>query len=312
MWTSVAGIFWLSGEILLGVLDRDGAWGRWERLQVRFVAALLALFFYPVMVGVSLGQVQTVLTCLWMLAVWAWMRDRTAGAGVCLGLICAFKPTLAVFLLWGLLRRQWRFVSAFAGTLVVIQCVSVVLFGWHNTVEYLRVLSYLSHSGEAFLPNQSVNGLLERWVHNGDSVVWSFTVFPRYNAIVYFGTTISSAILLGFGLLVPMARRWKDVTADFLLFGMLTTVASPVAWVHHYGYFLPGCLYLLGRMVRARGLLPVGAGVCFLVLTNAWPWLARFAETRWNPMVSYDLYAGLGLMAVFIVWVDRQRRLKPD
>jgi hypothetical protein len=118
---------------------------------------------------------------------------------------------------------------------------------------------------------------------------------------------LSSCLLLGFGLVVPVLRRWKDSAADFLLFGMLTTVASPVAWVHHYGYFLPGCVYLLGRMMRARGPLPAVAGLCFLVLTNSWPFLDRFGDTRWNPVLSYDLYAGLGLLVAFFVWMDRER-----
>jgi hypothetical protein len=307
VWMSLAGILWLAGEVLLGVLDGSAVWGRWERLQVRLLAALLAVFFYPVVSGVSLGQIQTLLACLWMLSVLAWMRGRQAGAGVCLGLICAFKPTLAVFLLWAILRRQWRFLWAFAGTTAAIQGVAAGLFGWQNAVEYLRVLSFLGRHGEAFWPNQSVNGLLERWLHNGDCMRWSGMVYPPYNRAVFVGTMLSSGVLIGFGLWFPLARRWRDSAADFLLFGMLATVASPVAWVHHYSCFFPGCLYLLGSMLKARGLLPVGAGACFLVLTNAWSMLAGFGETAWNPVLSYELYAGLGLMVAMVIWVDGRR-----
>jgi hypothetical protein len=317
IWASVAGIVWLTGEILLRLVDCNGMWDRWERLQVRSLAAIMVVFFHPVIIGVSLGQVQTLLTCLWMLAVWAWMfgekrfgKNKIDGklvAGLCLGLICTFKPTLAVFLPWALLRRQWRFLLAFAGTLAAIQGLAMAVFGWHNTVGYLQVLSFMSHRGEAYLPNQSVNGFLERWTHNGDSVVWSFTVFPPYHSVVYVGTTISSALLLGFALAAPLLRGWKNGVADFLFFGMVATIVSPIAWEHHYGYFLPGCIYLLGRMHKLQGVLPALAAFCFLILTNGWPWLDRFAETRWNPVLSYDLFAGLGLLVVMAVWADRAR-----
>jgi len=289
----------VAGEIFLLLSPPPGT-ERHGRLYRRLLIAALGLLFYPLVLATSVGQIQAFMTFLWTLAVYLWLKDRRGWAGVCLALVCAFKPMLAVFLIWGLLRREWRFVAAFATAAAAIQAVAIALFGWQNEIDYLAVLNYLSHHGEAMIENQSVNGLLERVLRNG-SQVWSRTAYPPFNQTVYLGTMLSSLALFAFGLFFPMVRYGKDQhamnrTQDFVLFGMIATVASPIVWEHHYAYFFVGCVYFLALHLKpaTTGLYLFAA--CFLVLANSWRFLDRLAATPFSPLLSLDLFAGLALI----------------
>lgn len=300
VWLSLGGTLWSSGELVLETLARQGAPAApAQRTPVRIAAALIALLFFPLVEGVRVGQIQVVLTFLWMLAVLCILRRAPIRAGFCLALICAFKPMLAIFLLWAILRRQWRFLVAFLAALTLIQLAAIAAFGWHNEISYLAVLSFLSHHPEAFVHNQTVGGFVQRWLHNGDMANWSYTAYPPYSPIAYYGTLAWSALLLGFGLFFPILRHWKDLTLDFLVFGIISVLTSPIAWEHHYAYFLPAGLYLLAtRAAAGREKLPALLTLTLLTLGNAFPFYALLANTRWNPLLSLDLFAGIVMLLI--------------
>ena len=275
-----------------------------DKVQVRVLVASLGLFFSPLLFAVYLGQMQALLDLLFTFAVWAWLRKRKDWAGISVAVVCVFKPPLAFFVVWALLRREWRFLAWFAGVAAVFQSIAIVLFGWQSELDYVRVLAYLSHHGEVLVGNQSVNGLLERWIGNGLGIEWTRTSpYPAYSAFVYHGTVLAWALLLGFGLVWPMLRKWQDRATDFLVFGLLATIASPIAWTHHYGLFYVGCIYLLALSLHQRGGVPGWCIACVLVLANTWVALDPLAGTRWNLVLSYDLFAGIGIVAGLTFWL---------
>ena len=288
----------LDGELFLLLCPNEKRW------QVRALIASLGVLFSPLLFAVYLGQMQALLDLLFTFAVYSWLRGHKAWAGAAVALVCVFKPPLAFFVLWALLRREARFLAWFAGLTAVFQAIAIARFGWRSELDYVQVLAFLSHHGEVLIGNQSVNGFLERWAGNGVGIVWTRTSpYPAYNAFVYRGTVAAWALLLGFGLAWPVLRGWRDRTTDFLLFGLLATVASPIAWTHHYGLFYVGCIYLLARSLRERGRVPWWCLACVLVLANTWTILDPLEGTRWNPLLSYDLFAGLGIVAALAFWL---------
>ena len=289
----------LDGELFLLLCPTENKW------QTRALIASLGILFSPLLFTVYLGQMQALLDLLFTFAVYSWVRGNKRWAGAAVALVCVLKPPLAFFVLWALLRREWRFLAWFAGLATVFQAIAIARFGWQNELDYLHVLAYLSHHGEVLIGNQSVNGFLERWAGNGLSIVWTRTSpYPPYSAFVYRGTLIAWALLLGFGLAWPVLRGWQDRATDFLLFGLLATIASPIAWTHHYSLFYAGCIYLVALSLRQRGRIPWWCAASFLVLANTWTALDPLAGTRWNPLLSYDLFAGLGILAGLVFWLD--------
>jgi hypothetical protein len=122
---------------------------------------------------------------------------------------------------------------------------------------------------------------------------------------VYRWTVLSSALLLALALLLPMVRRWRDSALDFLFFGLVATVASPIAWEHHYGYFFTAGIYCMAVFFGCRDARLFGLEASFLLLSVSIPSLLPLANTRWSALVSYEFFAGLGFLAAFALLASR-------
>ena len=164
-------------------------------------AFLAGIIFYPVTKALMQGQIQVWLDLGFTLAVLAWWLRRHFTAGLLLGLACAIKPQLGLFLLWGLVWRRWDFVVGFLAAALPVGALSVAFYGLPNHIAYLEVLSFILRHGEAYAPNNSVNGILNRLLLGGPSLPWDEHAFAPYNPYVHAGTILAT---LGF-LLVALA-----------------------------------------------------------------------------------------------------------
>jgi alpha-1,2-mannosyltransferase len=289
---------WIAGEIFLLTLANPLAPA--ERVRIRLLIGILGLLFFPLLSGLQVGQIQTFLTFLWTLAIYLRIRRKPALSGICLAITCVFKPMLAVFLLWAALRRQWRFFLAFATGAILLQAAAIALFGWRNEIDYLAALSYIGRHGEAAASNQSVNGLLQSLTRNASIFKWSDSIYPPDNSVVYDGTLVSTAALLAFGLFAPALRRTQDRTMDFIVFGLLATIASPIVWAHHYGYFFAAFVYLLPRISNRQREAVYALMTCYAILSiNGIPW--AFVTPPWTLLNGTVLYAALGLIILAVL-----------
>lgn len=267
----------------------------------RHAAALtLALGFYPLVKAYSLGQVQTWLNGLFALALWCWLTSRPALSGALVGSMCLVKPHYALFLVWGALRGRWAFALSLLATLLGGLALSLALFGLANHVDYLQVLSYMSRRGEAYYPNQSMNGLLNRLLLNGNIMDWRGASFAPYHPVVFLGTAITSVLLILLALALPGKPEERGGAADFCVLGLASTLASPIAWEHHYGILLPVYAValppLMRRRVLGRATIPLFA-LSFFLSSNYFGVANRLAYTRWNVLQS-SLYLGALLLLV--------------
>jgi hypothetical protein len=252
--------------------------------------------------GYSLGQIQTWVTALFAGVLWAWTARRRAVAGTLAGLMCLIKPQYALLLAWAVLRRQWRFAAAGALTLGLGLGASLLLFGWTDNLDYRRVLWFIARHGESFYPNQSLNGLLNRCFGNGFNLRFDSHGFAPFHPTVYLWTTISTVFFSVMALL-PVRRGSRAPGGTHVSFVVLSaTLASPIAWEHHYGVLLPIYAWLLpvlwSRRRRERWPLVLLA-VSYVLASNFFGITRRFALAGpvWTLLQSY-LFAG-GLL----VWI---------
>ncbi|MBW2272753.1 MAG: DUF2029 domain-containing protein [Deltaproteobacteria bacterium] len=308
-----------------------GGASRTEELLFAGLAVLVTLTFYPVVRGYYLGQIQIWIDLLIACVVWAWLEDRRRASGALIALICAIKPTLALVVIWAVLRRHWDFVVGFALPMAVFALVSLGMYGWTNHVDYLRVLEDISRLGEVFHPNQSMNGLLHRFFENGNSLEWSRDVFVAYDPWVHAGTVLSSLALvalgLGFGGLgfggLRLGHRRGGAPApadshgpldpldplDLAIVILCSTLAAPTVWTHHYGVTLPLFALALPAVLALtrpgqRGLL-IAFVAAFMLISNNYRVLNRLAETPFNFLQSYVYFGGLLLLAVLCLLKHR-------
>ena len=307
----------LTGGFSVAIFDRAlqrsqlVASGDRDRATRIAIAALLALSFYPVLKAYTLGQMQVWVNGLFAACLWCWLSDRKATAGVLVALIAAVKPQYGVIALWGLLRGERRFVVAAAVSGLLVLGVSVLRFGWEHHTDYLSVLAHVSRHGEAYWPNQTLNGFLQRLLGNGVSAHWDPHVYPPYHAGVYLGTLAGSIALLGGALFWPLRGAGRAGVFDLAAVTLAVTIASPIAWEHHYGVLLPIFALLLPAVLETpavgRKALPLLAIGFALAASYLHP-LGRLSDTLWNPLQSLLLLVALAVLALLL----RLRSVRPS
>lgn len=212
----------------------------------------LGFTFYPLVKGYDLGQIQVFLGCLVAFALLFHVLGRTALAGAFLGACCLIKPQWGVVLVWALVRRQKRFAAAFLAVFLAGTALSLLRFGLADNLRYLDVLRAIGGTGEVFWPNQSVNGLFNRLLGNGSPTDWTLNAFAAPDPIVRIVTLLTSLAFLGVALW-PQGSAAR-AGADLPLALVAATIASPVAWEHHYGAFLPVLAASVPDLARVRPL----------------------------------------------------------
>jgi hypothetical protein len=257
----------------------------------------LALTFYPIVKAYTLGQIQVWLNGLFGLALLGWVTGRKASSGVLIGLMCLVKPHYGLFLLWGALRHEWRFTAASAATVAVGLAISIAAYGWANHIDYLNVRWYLPQHGEAFYPNHSFNGLLNRLMSLDDpfsfqNLVFIDLDFPPFEPLVYGGTLITSLVILSTALLRRGTEGDSDRKFDFCTMALSTTMASPIAWEHHYGIMLPIFGVMLAAVIGDRRRL-IWLVVCYVLVSNFFHFTNLLAYTPFNVAQSYLLAAAV-------------------
>ncbi len=208
------------------------------------IAAGFTLTFYPIVKAYTLGQLQVWINGLFAVALLCWALGWKSFSGFLVGLTCLMKPHYGLFLAWALLRAEWRFMAVCAATVAAGLGAAVLVFGFANHIDYLRVVSFLGERGEAYYPNHSINGLLNRIMSIADPEQYKnleFVAghFPPFNPWVYGLTVSSSAAILAAALLHRSTTGDPARLYDFCLMALSCTMASPIAWEHHYGILLP-------------------------------------------------------------------------
>ncbi|MHC5597762.1 MAG: glycosyltransferase family 87 protein [Nostoc sp.] len=287
-------IFNLSFEKNFGV--KRGDLPKVDIIIRNIILICLSLTFYPVVKAYSLGQIQVWLNTLFTIVFWCWMKNKKTWAGGLTGAMFLVKPQYLIIALWGFLCRKWFFTIAFSFVVVGGLSISIWLMGIANHTDYLTVLSYISRHGEGYYPNQSVNGLLNRLLFNGNNLEWK-DGFPPFNAFVYMGTVVSSAVLIGIALLYTIKSKKQGNILDMAIVALSCTMASPVAWEHHYGILLPIYAFLLPCLIKqpifGRMTFPF-LGLTYILSSNYLPIFNKLASFPvLNILQSYLFIAAL-------------------
>jgi hypothetical protein len=269
------------------------------------IAVGLTLTFYPIVRAFTLGQIQPWLDFLFAAMVWLTMKRQPLAAGLMAGLMSLMKPQMALLVVWAALRKQWSFAASLLAIAVVGALAAVAVYGLQANLDYVSFLSYISKHGEAYYSNQSVNGLMNRLLQNGDNAGIYEPSFAPFRWPVYVSTLASTAAILGLGLLWRRSEYVSEPTLDLMIAGLSITMASPIAWSHHYGILMPMFAVLLPAMVRR----PVfGAAsmaylaVAYVLSSNLFYITRSFADSSFTIVQSY-LFFGAVMVLVALYFV---------
>jgi hypothetical protein len=274
------------------------------RNQAVMAGAIVAgcFLFFPLTRGYELGQVQTFLSLGFAIAFDSWILEKEEVSGAVLGAMALIKPQSVIFLLWMLLRKRTRASLAFLISSVVGLLLSLMVFGWKQNAEYLRVLQVIGRQGEGYFANQSMNGLLNRLLFNGNNAHWEVHSFAPFHPVVYAGTLISSLVLLGLALFYRRNSS-RSRAADFACIALVATMASPIAWEHHYGLLFPIFIWLIfsPETERDQPWRIVGIGIAYVLASTCLNTTMILASMpALNILQSYVFAAGLIVLGLLL------------
>ena len=231
------------------------------RVPLEPLAYLIALRFYPNNLAFEIGQMQLLLGLLFLAACYALLNDRPILAGCLIAVAGMTKPQFLPLGLVAMWNRNWPFVIGLLLVAAILAATSIWLYGWYNHADYLRVLSFLSRHGEFQHLNQSIGGILDRWLYRGPSLdrdplgAIPQSAFPPYIVEVYVSVLVSSIAMFATPFLIKMKGTDRvSRLIGFCMAAALFTLASPIAWVHHFNVLLPGyAVAVRGIFDRWRG-----------------------------------------------------------
>jgi alpha-1,2-mannosyltransferase len=204
-------------------LDRIAA----ARPEIQVAApalAAVALWFEPVMLSNTFGQVNLAILCLvlWDFSLPA--SSRWKGTGI--GLAAAIKVTPGIFIVHLVLTRQVRAARTALLTFVATVALSAVLVPtstlafWTDHVFDTTRVGRLENS-----VNQSVLGFIVRAGHTTEPGAWA--------------TVVAGVVLvLGLACAVRCHRRRQELSA-ILVVALTGLLVSPISWSHHWVWCVP-------------------------------------------------------------------------
>ncbi len=218
--------------------------------RAALATAVAAFFFMPITLAFSLGQAQIFLDLFFTLLLLFWVEGRERPAGAMMALMAMVKPQFGLLLLWAALRRRGSALAAGVATLAIGGAVSLAVFGMRNNLDYLGVLAGLSRKAQSHYANQSVFGLLNRAIFNGENLPYHPYVYPPFVPWVYAVTLATTAALVLLALAYPWRER-RGGMADLSAIAVVSVIATPMAWEHHYGVLLPIFVWLWFGVYRS-------------------------------------------------------------
>jgi alpha-1,2-mannosyltransferase len=295
-----------------------------RRVSLWLTAGVIAagVTFYPFLVAYEIGQMQLVLDALTAGALLFFLRGNRLLAGICIGLCCLIKPQYSLILIWAVIRGERRMVAGWLGTVVPVVVVSCFRYGLTSYFDYLKVLGILSRQGEAFWFNQSLNGLLHRFVDPAGATfqVAGESPLPPYRWGVYAASTIVALcmLLLAFAARASNLRGNAVRAIDLSAVIVASTIASPVAWNHHYGAFFPVFAAVVPTVLRPPGgsrLLAVLLAAAFLAIGLEFYSADSMFQSRWlGLLLSHMFFGGVLLLVVLVAarrrWAGLASRLE--
>ncbi|GAA1834136.1 glycosyltransferase 87 family protein [Pseudonocardia ailaonensis] len=280
--TPLALLPWTASWVLLFVLSLASlavtlyvtalrAWpagGRAGALSVSTLALPALLWIEPVLQTFEFGQVNLILMAL--VAVDCLAPRTPWPRGLLVGLAAAIKLTPAAFVLFFLLRRDFRAAVVTVVTAAVATGIGFLVDA-HASATYWFGGPASGVSGSVFFTNETVQAVLARWSVHGPLLTGLWLV--------------AAAILLF--LLVPTVR-WGDPAIAMAATAAFMLLVSPTSWSHHWVWIAPALIAVGAHAVRERSR---GWAAALLLLAAAF-WVAPFrwlpgnnqVELTWNPL----------------------------
>ncbi|MFD3508787.1 glycosyltransferase family 87 protein [Nocardia sp. NPDC058666] len=271
-------------------------------LLVTACAVPAAMLLEPVRATIDFGQVNLLLMVL--VATDCLLPKTRYPRGMLIGLAAAIKLTPAAFVLYFLVRKDYKAAATAAATGAIATVASFAFLPKESTNYWFGGLGNVSGlSGSAFHTNQSIQAVMARLHITGlpFDVLW----------------LVLGALLLV--LVVAAMRKAADAPAIALsLNAVFTLLLSPISWSHHWVWIAPALLAMVchartlpARSARGWYATSVVVAAVFVIAPHSFLPDGEHRETSWtwDQHIIGDTYVWLavGLVVLFLVTARRSK-----
>ncbi|GIF19142.1 alpha-1,2-mannosyltransferase [Actinoplanes tereljensis] len=259
----------------------------WTPCALMFLGFLL---FEPSRDTFSYGQVNLLLLVL----VCSDLRNKRF-AGVGIGLAAAIKLTPAVFIGYLILARRYREAATATITAAIATVLAMLVAPDASREFWTDAVWDTNRVGHFYqVSNQSLRGVLARL--DAPGMWWLVAVVL---VVAYWSWWVRT--------------RRPDLTTGFAVTGVVACLISPISWVHHLVWLIPGVFLLLDRAVRAptmerrRGLAVLFAGFAVMSSSIVWLWWAQ--PHGWAAFPGSNTYVWLSIAILLALTVTSEPAL---
>jgi alpha-1,2-mannosyltransferase len=266
---------------------------RWTLSRVLW-ATLGCLAATPTAATVVTGQ----LSFLLMLPVtqcWIWARHgHWTRAALGIGALASIKPFLGIFVMYFLVRRQWRLAAAAIAAAGCTVLAGTVVTGVEAYRSWVAALGSVEWTWA--LMNGSLHGILARAFAPSPFFVpialWPAATGPMITVLV-FG--------LGLGTVVWLVRTHAQSSVDSIFAGLLLTaqVVSPIGWIY-YLWICVGPLMSIYGSANVRRRLWMFSAVAAIAMLCPLPLALSLSTTGVRSLIWGSVY-GWGTIALWIL-----------
>ncbi|WP_240323423.1 glycosyltransferase 87 family protein [Amycolatopsis ruanii] len=239
------------------------------------VVQAVALFSEPVRATLGFGQINLLLVLPVAVDALAPVRRR----GFLVGLAAAIKLTPAAFVLFFLLRKDFRAAARAIGTFAGCALLAWAIAPQASVTCWTKLVFAGDRVGDpGYIGNQSLHGLLARL----GAPAWAWLVAVAVTLVV-----------------TVLVMRRADAVVALLACALGALLVSPVSWTHHWVWAAPviGVLTWRGRRLRPLVLGTAALATVVFVVSPLWDHRSVWPLAESYVLVGVLLLLVLGLVA---------------
>lgn len=284
------------------------------KLMVTMGAGVVLLAIEPVRISLWFGQINMVLMAA--VALDCLTEKPRWPRGLLVGIAAVTKLTPAAFILYFLIRRDWKTAATSAGTAAAVVAGGFVLFPTESRDYWFHAVTDTRRIGSPdYVGNQSIKGLIFRLglpdsVATAAWLVLALIAVGAGAALMHhlFAIERDTPAAIENGSVSTLSVAALFVNAAVLL------LISPVSWTHHWVWAAPGLVAATAWATRNRSTTTATLITVFALLFLIGPGIVPNGNNRerdwsWWQYIPGDIYiiAATALLA-FGLWRVLARR----
>jgi hypothetical protein len=220
---------------------------RITRTRIEYIAILMFLGYGSLVSNFRLGQYYVFLLFLLTLAFYLLNRGKSAASGFLCGVAFGLKLYGGPFLLYFLVKRNWRAVAGLLAGFALAVATAIALFGWGDVHFYATQILPRSLQGEVIDPYAAGNGTLTTLLRRTFFREADLNPHPLWNAppVFFFLRTFTALFILGYTLLALASEGRNFSRRGFAWFMIAILLLSSNAVSYTYILLLLPVVLLL-------------------------------------------------------------------